>query len=273
MREGCAEPTGHAAARSLCLLHSHRGRRPPTQARGTADATALPPPAVRPVATPSDEGQAEGGPTPAAAVSAEEAPLCDASARARELRAARDVERALAPASPPSTAASASSAQPAGVAAPTPEGASATPARGGGLQLFAALARQASPQTHAEALAAEQRQKSRGGGAAAAPASAAAAAASQPRDGETGAAEKEEVEPERAYPGKHVWVFVHGYQGMVYCCAALPVRPPWRAVCSAAGNSWDMRLFKNQLALMFPSALCLLSVCNEEKTEVVRGGG
>ena len=44
---------------------------------------------------------------------------------------------------------------------------------------------------------------------------------------------------------KHVLVFVHGYQG----------------------NSWDMRLFKNHLALLFPNHLCMLSSANEGHTE------
>lgn len=47
------------------------------------------------------------------------------------------------------------------------------------------------------------------------------------------------------YPGKHAIVFCHGYQG----------------------NSWDMRLIKNQISCLYPDALCLLSVSNESLTE------
>ena len=45
--------------------------------------------------------------------------------------------------------------------------------------------------------------------------------------------------------GRHVWVLCHGYQG----------------------NSWDLRSFKNQLSLLFPEALVLLSAANESHTE------
>ena len=47
------------------------------------------------------------------------------------------------------------------------------------------------------------------------------------------------------YRGRSVYVFVHGFQG----------------------NSYDMRMFKNQLALLCPDALCLLSTSNELLTE------
>jgi len=47
------------------------------------------------------------------------------------------------------------------------------------------------------------------------------------------------------YKGKHVFCLVHGYQG----------------------NSWDMRLFKNQLMLRFPDLVCMLSTANENHTE------
>jgi hypothetical protein len=49
----------------------------------------------------------------------------------------------------------------------------------------------------------------------------------------------------KAYRGVHLWVFVHGFQG----------------------NSFDMRLFKNNLALVYPEAIFLTSVSNEENTD------
>jgi len=52
-------------------------------------------------------------------------------------------------------------------------------------------------------------------------------------------------EEEAGEEAKHILVFVHGYQG----------------------NSWDMRLFKNHLALLFPDHLFLLSSSNEGHTE------
>lgn len=47
------------------------------------------------------------------------------------------------------------------------------------------------------------------------------------------------------YRGQHLFVLVHGYQG----------------------THWDMRAFRNQLALAFPDALLLNSTANENKTE------
>lgn len=47
------------------------------------------------------------------------------------------------------------------------------------------------------------------------------------------------------FAGKHVVFFVHGYQG----------------------NSWDMRLWKNRLSLLFPHVICHLSTANEQSTE------
>eukprot|EP00747_Dinoflagellata_sp_TGD_P031166 gnl/TRDRNA2_/TRDRNA2_135095_c0_seq1.p1 gnl/TRDRNA2_/TRDRNA2_135095_c0~~gnl/TRDRNA2_/TRDRNA2_135095_c0_seq1.p1 ORF type:complete len:778 (+),score=143.32 gnl/TRDRNA2_/TRDRNA2_135095_c0_seq1:109-2442(+) len=48
-----------------------------------------------------------------------------------------------------------------------------------------------------------------------------------------------------AYPGVHVFVLVHGFQG----------------------NSFDMRLMKNNIALLYPNAIYLCSMANEEDTE------
>ncbi|GAB5361246.1 hypothetical protein AAMO2058_000697000 [Amorphochlora amoebiformis] len=59
------------------------------------------------------------------------------------------------------------------------------------------------------------------------------------------AAQADEDEDEVGEEAKHIIVFVHGYQG----------------------NSWDMRLFKNHLALIFPDHLFLLSGSNEGHTE------
>mmetsp|Transcript_33699 Transcript_33699/g.81606 ORF Transcript_33699/g.81606 Transcript_33699/m.81606 type:complete len:966 (+) Transcript_33699:70-2967(+) len=59
-----------------------------------------------------------------------------------------------------------------------------------------------------------------------------------------GGGEKETIDDE-SEENKHVVVFVHGYQG----------------------NSWDMRLFKNHLALLFPNHLFMLSSSNEGHTE------
>jgi Putative serine esterase (DUF676)/Protein FAM135 len=50
---------------------------------------------------------------------------------------------------------------------------------------------------------------------------------------------------ELSYPGRHVFVLVHGYQG----------------------NSWDMRLFRNMLSMSFPHHVYLLSSCNQDDTE------
>eukprot|EP00743_Colponemidia_sp_Colp-15_P005523 GILK01005940.1.p1 GENE.GILK01005940.1~~GILK01005940.1.p1 ORF type:complete len:790 (+),score=102.98 GILK01005940.1:173-2542(+) len=52
-------------------------------------------------------------------------------------------------------------------------------------------------------------------------------------------------ESTRSYRGVHLFVLVHGFQG----------------------NSFDMRLMKNNLALLYPEAMFLSSNCNEEKTE------
>ena len=70
---------------------------------------------------------------------------------------------------------------------------------------------------------------------------------SSPREVREALTEEEVKAIWKAYPGQHVFVLVHGYQG----------------------NSWDMRLFKNRLALMFPKALFLLSSANETSTEVI----
>jgi len=53
------------------------------------------------------------------------------------------------------------------------------------------------------------------------------------------------VKSRTACHGKHLFVFVHGYQG----------------------NSWDMRLFKNHLSITYPSAMFMLSKSNEDKTD------
>jgi hypothetical protein len=47
------------------------------------------------------------------------------------------------------------------------------------------------------------------------------------------------------YKGLHLFVMVHGFQG----------------------NSNDMRLLKNNIALLFPEVMFLLSSANEEHTE------
>jgi len=47
------------------------------------------------------------------------------------------------------------------------------------------------------------------------------------------------------YKGVHLFVMVHGFQG----------------------NSCDMRLLKNNIALLFPEAMFLCSTMNEEHTE------
>eukprot|EP00471_Norrisiella_sphaerica_P002386 CAMPEP_0184478970 /NCGR_PEP_ID=MMETSP0113_2-20130426/849_1 /TAXON_ID=91329 /ORGANISM="Norrisiella sphaerica, Strain BC52" /LENGTH=943 /DNA_ID=CAMNT_0026856933 /DNA_START=254 /DNA_END=3085 /DNA_ORIENTATION=+ len=60
-----------------------------------------------------------------------------------------------------------------------------------------------------------------------------------------GSEEAQEEEETEGEDSKHIIVFVHGYQG----------------------NSWDMRLFKNHLALLFPNHLFLLSCQNEGHTE------
>mmetsp|Transcript_152085 Transcript_152085/g.265118 ORF Transcript_152085/g.265118 Transcript_152085/m.265118 type:complete len:767 (-) Transcript_152085:174-2474(-) len=49
----------------------------------------------------------------------------------------------------------------------------------------------------------------------------------------------------KRYRGVHLFVLVHGWQG----------------------NSFDMRLMKNNLALLFPDAIFLSSTCNEDNTE------
>ncbi|CEL92530.1 unnamed protein product [Vitrella brassicaformis CCMP3155] len=49
----------------------------------------------------------------------------------------------------------------------------------------------------------------------------------------------------KPYKGTHLVVLVHGFQG----------------------NSWDMRLMRNHLALLFPECVYLCSSCNEDKTE------
>eukprot|EP00475_Leptophrys_vorax_P037125 TRINITY_DN6360_c0_g1_i3.p1 TRINITY_DN6360_c0_g1~~TRINITY_DN6360_c0_g1_i3.p1 ORF type:complete len:817 (-),score=152.00 TRINITY_DN6360_c0_g1_i3:462-2912(-) len=50
---------------------------------------------------------------------------------------------------------------------------------------------------------------------------------------------------EKKSPGKHVIVLVHGYQG----------------------NSWDMRMFRNYMAVLFPEFVYLLPTSNENRTE------
>lgn len=45
--------------------------------------------------------------------------------------------------------------------------------------------------------------------------------------------------------GKHLFVFLHGYQG----------------------TSWDMRMFRNYMAVLFPNSVFLLSTCNESATD------
>jgi pimeloyl-ACP methyl ester carboxylesterase len=49
----------------------------------------------------------------------------------------------------------------------------------------------------------------------------------------------------KRYRGVHLFVFVHGFQG----------------------SSFDMRLMKNNLALLYPEAVFLCSTCNEDNTE------
>lgn len=49
----------------------------------------------------------------------------------------------------------------------------------------------------------------------------------------------------KAYPGVHLFVLVHGFQG----------------------NSYDLRLIKNTISLSFPGAICLTSNANEDNTE------
>merc|ERR550525_1192161 len=49
----------------------------------------------------------------------------------------------------------------------------------------------------------------------------------------------------KAYRGVHLFVLVHGFQG----------------------NSFDMRLMKNNLALLYPDAIFLCSTSNEDNTE------
>merc|ERR1712039_665715 len=49
----------------------------------------------------------------------------------------------------------------------------------------------------------------------------------------------------KEYRGVHLFVLVHGFQG----------------------NSFDMRLMKNNLALLYPDAICLCSTSNEDNTE------
>jgi hypothetical protein len=65
-------------------------------------------------------------------------------------------------------------------------------------------------------------------------------------------ATRQKVKPSRiapsvpkGYRGVHLFVLVHGFQG----------------------NSFDMRLYRNNIALLFPDAIFLCSNCNEEKTE------
>lgn len=49
----------------------------------------------------------------------------------------------------------------------------------------------------------------------------------------------------KEYDGVHLFVLVHGFQG----------------------NSYDMRLMKNNIALLFPEAICLCSSANEDNTD------
>merc|ERR1719188_2929416 len=49
----------------------------------------------------------------------------------------------------------------------------------------------------------------------------------------------------KEYAGVHMFVLVHGFQG----------------------NSYDMRLMKNNIALLYPEAICLCSSSNEDNTE------
>ena len=84
----------------------------------------------------------------------------------------------------------------------------------------------------------------------------------------------------KPYKGTHLVVLVHGFQGKYTHLTdgwmdarhSLSVCP---SVCGCdahagpvcAGNSWDMRLMRNHLALLFPECVYLCSSCNEDKTE------
>jgi hypothetical protein len=48
--------------------------------------------------------------------------------------------------------------------------------------------------------------------------------------------------PEYAAYGVHLWVLVHGYQG----------------------NSQDMKMIKNNIAMVFPEVMFLMSTANED---------
>ncbi|KAF4743656.1 hypothetical protein FOZ63_022327 [Perkinsus olseni] len=73
--------------------------------------------------------------------------------------------------------------------------------------------------------------------------------ASSPRSGDASEGPTEQRKPmatdPKPYRGAHLIVLVHGFQG----------------------SSYDMRLFKDNLACVFPDSLFLCSSCNEEDTE------
>lgn len=68
---------------------------------------------------------------------------------------------------------------------------------------------------------------------------------------------------EQQFPGRHVFVFVHGYQGELLFVLTKKVPENCHT-----GNSWDMRLIKNHLSVLVPDGLFLLSASNESSTEV-----